>query len=165
MKLKLWGQVLTIISPKISPKIHWTSFQKSIKNGPKINQKWSQNHEKYDLGAKSMPNRTRSAPGRLLFRLIWTVQERLLLLWPTFKAPREISGAISGPQENRKSAQNRTFGPRLAQGPSKNVVLSWFLGSLKNVSFFGWFFGSCFLVFSIVFRTARTLKSLKIHWF
>ena len=65
------------------------------------------------FGAKSRPGRVQGRPRT------GTVDWGTRLLepfWPKL-APQ---GLISGSQENRKSAQNRTFADRLALSPSKN---------------------------------------------
>ena len=99
--------------------------------------KWS----KSTLERTGSQFRPMSAPGRLLFRLIWIVRERLLLLPPTFNAPRWISKIISGPLENSKSVQNHSFRYWFPQGPFKNVILWCFLRFWKRVVFLIFFHG------------------------
>ena len=137
-----------VVNPCKSFKIHRTSFPNQPKTVP--------NREKYVLGLLSAPNcaqvGSRRLPGLRTHAL-------LAPFWPKMV----LQGAILGPSWGPKSVKNRTFGPRSAQGPSKNDVWRRCLGPLENVSFFGWFFhgfrlhfGSlfwwCFMFCSLFFR-------------
>ena len=105
------------------------------------------------FGAKSRPGRLQEAPvSDLAFGAV-------TLLAPVW-SKTVLQGTIWGPSWGPKSVKNHTFGPRSAQGPSKNDVWRRYLGPLENVLFFGWFFHGFRLHFGSLFKWVFMFCSL-----
>ena len=84
-----------------------------VQNPSGIYQKLYQNQWKCVLGPFSAPNRAQV--GSRTLDLNWGTAP-----FGTFWPKMALEGAMLGPSGIPKSVKNRTFGPRSAQGPSKN---------------------------------------------
>ena len=93
------------ISLTISPKL--------VQNPSKIDQKRSQTDEDASLERLRDQIGPRSAPGRS-----WPYG--VIDIWSPFWLKMVLQGVILEPSGGPKSVKNHTFGPRSAQGPSKN---------------------------------------------
>ena len=122
-------------------KNHWKSIRNSSQKPYKNQPKSDKNRARSVREAKKYENPYRSWNGRLLIRLIWTVQERLLLLWPTFRPKRWILGTPNKSQSRSKIALLGLDWLRYPPPKCKKNMI--FEALRKRVVF--WMFFSCFL--------------------